>query len=357
MRSVIIIEIAELVLIVTLILKVLNLKRSNRSLILAEMDLLEKNEELNSLSMTDTLTGLMNRRAIEPIIVNEINRMNRYNSPVSMLILDLDHFKRVNDNYGHEFGDRVLQHVAEMIRQICRKTDNFARWGGEEFLILAADTNSDNAIYLAEKIRRKIESSSVDSFKDLTVSIGISEYHRGEDFQDWFKRADIALYEAKDDGRNRIAVHKDDRYKEQPSGQLQNILRLEWKNDYSSGIDKIDDLHRTLFFYSNRIIDTVLNNEGHSRILETLQEMLAVVKDCFLQEIRILDKIDFGDLENHRKEHEKLIEGMDNTIYLFQEDEADSIVMLNYITKKIVLGHMVNSDKKYFHLMQRKNGD
>lgn len=354
MRLNIVFEIVEIVIIFFLVHKVLNLKKSNRSLILAEMDLIEKNEELNSLSTTDTLTGLMNRRAIEPFIENEINRMNRYNSPVSLLMLDLDHFKRVNDNYGHDFGDRVLQYVAEMIRSICRKTDNFARWGGEEFLILAADTTADNASYLAEKIRRKIESSSIESLDDLTVSIGISECHREEVFQDWFKRADIALYEAKDSGRNRIAVHTDDRYKEKSMGERQNILRLEWKNAYSSGIAQIDEMHRSLFFYSNKIIDTVLNNEENRRILETFEEMLAIVKDYFEQEIIILENIEFSDLESHKREHEQLIVGMERLISQFQEDEANSISMLNYITKRLVLGHMVNSDKKYFHFMERK---
>lgn len=348
------IEMIEFVLIIVLALKIMNLKKCNRSLILAEMDLIEKNEELNSLSMTDSLTGLMNRRAIEPIIVNEINRMNRYNSPVSLLMLDLDHFKRVNDNYGHDFGDTVLQHVAEMIRSICRKTDNFARWGGEEFVILAADTTADNAVYLAEKIRRQIESSKVESLDDLTVSIGISEYHRGEDFQVWFKRSDIALYEAKDLGRNRVAVHLDDRYKEKTTGELQNILRLEWKNTYSSGIFEIDEMHRSLLFYSNRIIDTVLNNEGNSRILETFEEMFTIVKDYFEKEINILEGIVFPEIESHKQEHEQLIDGMEKLISLFQEDEANSITMLNYITKKLVLGHLVNSDKKYFHLSERK---
>jgi len=269
-------------------------------------------------------------------------------------MLDLDHFKRVNDNYGHDFGDRVLQYVAEMIRSICRKTDNFARWGGEEFLILAADTTADNASYLAEKIRRKIESSSIESLDDLTVSIGISECHREEVFQDWFKRADIALYEAKDSGRNRIAVHTDDRYKEKSMGERQNILRLEWKNAYSSGIAQIDEMHRSLFFYSNKIIDTVLNNEENRRILETFEEMLAIVKDYFEQEIIILENIEFSDLESHKREHEQLIVGMERLISQFQEDEANSISMLNYITKRLVLGHMVNSDKKYFHFMERK---
>ena len=356
--SLIIVHILILLLVIGIItfLIIWNLKscKSCRKL-KEEFKILErKNQELNNLSMTDTLTGLMNRRAIEPIIHSEINRTNRYNSPVSLLILDLDHFKQVNDNYGHDFGDKVLKHVAETIEGICRKTDSISRWGGEEFLVLAPDTTAANAVYLSEKIRRQIESSHVDNLDDLTVSIGASSLHRGESFQDWFNRTDTALYYAKDEGRNRVVGHPGDSVGRKSKGRNLNILHLEWKNRYSSGIDLIDEQHQELFHYANILIDTVLNNAGNEAVLDSLMVMLAIIKEHFKNEEATLLEYSFPKLKDHAQGHRKLVLRMNDLILLFQEGDVDSIELLNFIAQELIYSHLLNEDKGYFFINRRK---
>ena len=167
-------------------------------------ELKEANDELKRLSNTDGLTGLMNRRAIQPTINTEMLRKKRFNHSVSFLIFDLDHFKHINDQYGHAAGDRVLVGVAGAVRAAIRNTDSIARWGGEEFVVIAANTNISQAVVLAEKIRKAVESITFENIGTVTVSIGAAEYNFEEDFQQWYERADSALYKAKDGGRNRV---------------------------------------------------------------------------------------------------------------------------------------------------------
>ena len=348
---------SALVIIGVLLWQISRLARDKRDLLHRQAGLQKKIEELSCLSMTDTLTGLMNRRAIEPLITNEMNRTNRFNTPVSLLILDLDHFKRVNDNYGHEFGDTVLTHVSDIIRSLCRRTDNYARWGGEEFLILAGDTTAANAVYLAEKIRRKIQSASVGSLQEITVSIGVSSFHKGEDFRQWFKRADMALYQAKDLGRNRIIVHPDDQTVDNHHDPTRNILRLEWKNDYLCGIEKIDRQHIELVECSNTVIDTVLNNEGDEAVLESLNTMIPLMKGHFRAEETILKNIGYSGLKEHQADHESLVKNFEKLISLYNVQEADAIDLLNFISQEMIFGHMICRDRDYHYITERHHPD
>lgn len=178
------------------------LQKANESLKAAHAQMAEKNRELNRLSMTDTLTGLLNRRAMMPIIEKEMNRRKRFSHPVSFLILDLDYFKRVNDLFGHSAGDDVLAGVAAKMTAILRNTDSIGRWGGEEFAILAVDTNGDRAVALGEKIRAAVQAIKFPDIGRVTASIGVAEYLPDEDFRHWYERADQALYQAKSSGRN-----------------------------------------------------------------------------------------------------------------------------------------------------------
>jgi diguanylate cyclase (GGDEF)-like protein len=164
------------------------------------------NEKLKNMATTDPLTGLLNRRAVEHLIDREMYRKNRYDHHVSLLLLDLDHFKQINDQFGHAVGDEVLAKFSEKIKTIVRKTDSIARWGGEEFIILASDTDITNAVLLAEKIRKTVKSAEFGKIKTLTTSIGVAEYHCEENFLQWYKRVDGALYKAKIEGRDRVVA-------------------------------------------------------------------------------------------------------------------------------------------------------
>ncbi|MDC7125415.1 MAG: GGDEF domain-containing protein [Spirochaetales bacterium] len=164
----------------------------------------ESRKKLKDLAEKDPLTNLYNRRAILPNLHYEINRKNRYNAPVSIIILDIDYFKRINDNFGHETGDIVLTSIAELLKKFCRSSDRISRWGGEEFLLLLPETSANNALKLAEKLRKIISEKDFHKIGKITASFGVAELKKNETFSQWFERADNALYKSKSDGRNKV---------------------------------------------------------------------------------------------------------------------------------------------------------
>jgi len=166
---------------------------------------------LENLSITDALTGIANRRHFEWRLSEEIERARRYSYPLSALMLDLDHFKQVNDNYGHQIGDIVLQQVAQRLRRILRRTDFLARYGGEEFIVLAPQTPADRALILAERLRQVIAESPIPVADNLqihiTISIGVAVFpDHAQNESELVRAADAALYKAKQTGRNRVCL-------------------------------------------------------------------------------------------------------------------------------------------------------
>ncbi len=168
-------------------------------------DLLEeKNKALEKLSITDPLTDLYNRHKLDMEFAKELERSNRYHRPFSLLIIDIDHFKSINDRLGHQSGDIVLRKLGELIRQRVRSSDIPGRWGGEEFLVICPETDRKGAYLLAEKLRKDVESYQFLPGATITISGGVAEYVPGEDGDALLKRADDHLYRAKHDSRNTI---------------------------------------------------------------------------------------------------------------------------------------------------------
>ncbi len=169
------------------------------------------NLQLEAISVTDDLTGLYNRRYFFERLEEYLRAARRHRLPLSLMMLDLDHFKRINDTFGHPTGDRVLKALAEVIRSGLRASDIPARYGGEEFLILLPYTGEAEATRLAERLRRTISGhpfSIPESARPVTISIGVAEFDVDHpvDGEALVARADAALYRAKRDGRNRVAV-------------------------------------------------------------------------------------------------------------------------------------------------------
>ncbi|OGI54573.1 MAG: hypothetical protein A3D32_00345 [Candidatus Muproteobacteria bacterium RIFCSPHIGHO2_02_FULL_60_13] len=167
-------------------------------------------------SITDPLTGIYNRRYLERRLADEIARANRYGMPLSVLLTDIDHFKRVNDIYGHQVGDLVLEGMAQLIVNTLRTTDIVARYGGEEIMVIAPSTPVKTAIDLAERLRKVVENATFEvpveldrdiSALGVTVSIGVACFSQHtKDMQDLIQNADKALYRAKSEGRNRVVT-------------------------------------------------------------------------------------------------------------------------------------------------------
>ena len=163
-------------------------------------------EELRRLAATDKLTGAYNRTKCHEILAREIERVKRHNQQLSIIIFDIDRFKKVNDRYGHSAGDYVLKTIADIVRESIRKIDYFVRWGGEEFMIISSETNLKEVSALAERIREIIESSTFKDVGKVTVSFGVTEFRANDTEDSLIKRADDAMYEAKKKGRNRVEV-------------------------------------------------------------------------------------------------------------------------------------------------------
>jgi len=166
-------------------------------------------------NITDHLIGIYNRRYLDRKITEELPRVSRYGTPLSMLLLDIDHFKAVNDNYGHQVGDQTLKSLGQLLFKKVRDTDIIARYGGEEIAILALQTSVSDASDLAERLRQAVETSimmPVDEDEKrpaitITVSIGVTGYDQQvTDHHVFIERADKALYKAKEGGRNRVIV-------------------------------------------------------------------------------------------------------------------------------------------------------
>jgi two-component system, cell cycle response regulator len=180
----------------------------------AQLDLAHINHKLQqreaqivASSLTDPLTGVGNRRYLEQALVAEISRASRTGTRLCAIMADLDHFKGVNDTYGHAAGDRVLAAFGDLLRRHTRVIDIAARFGGEEFIVLLPNTDLENAISIANRIRESLAACPIESLPDpVTASFGVAEMAPDESGSGLLRRADAALYEAKHSGRNRVEV-------------------------------------------------------------------------------------------------------------------------------------------------------
>ena len=169
-----------------------------------QQELLELNTQLKELATTDPLTGLKNRRCLQEKILENIEGSKVYQSPFSLLLIDVDFFKRVNDTLGHPIGDAVLQELSKKLLRETREQDLVARMGGEEFMIVLPNTNKEHALVIAERIRLNIDMGSWRHAR-ITVSIGITTYEPDDNLSKLFSKADEALYQSKKSGRNCVS--------------------------------------------------------------------------------------------------------------------------------------------------------
>lgn len=160
-------------------------------------------EKLTRLAFFDALTGIYNRRKFNELLLLEYKRAKRYNRHLCALFFDIDHFKRINDRFGHDIGDAVLKELSALVKAHVRETDCFARWGGEEFIVLLPETTVENAASIAEHIRSEVGGHSFPKVGNVTISIGITSLKGRERSDTFIKRLDNALYQAKREGRNR----------------------------------------------------------------------------------------------------------------------------------------------------------
>jgi diguanylate cyclase (GGDEF)-like protein len=187
----------------------LNLKDAYEKIRRLNEELEKANSELEQIAAFDSLSGLLNRRSLFTRISIEIERAIRLDVPLTGLMIDIDKFKAINDNYGHQCGDMVIREIGERLQAGLRKYDYAGRYGGEEFYVVLSNSNEQQAIGIAERFRRDMEELRFQCGSDsigVTVSIGVARYTPGESQESWIERVDRAMYQAKQSGRNRVVM-------------------------------------------------------------------------------------------------------------------------------------------------------
>lgn len=297
-------------------------------------------EELTGKVNRDELTGLFNRHFLDLIMQEEIERAERYEIPLSTILLDLDHFKRVNDRWGHPVGDSVLVFTAEVIQRFSRISDYVFRIGGEEFLILMPHTNINGAVTAAEKIRKEIEDSIHATAGKFTASFGVAERCPGETFRMLYKRVDDALYEAKNSGRNCVVKSSN------PCNGYATI-GLKWKKSWECGEIKIDEQHRELFRLSGNFANNTAFHEDRNKAVAYLEQIIQHVIEHFEYEESALSKIGYQDLNRHKKIHGNLLKKANELKELFSYGSIDSIKVFTFLFDEVIIGHLLSEDIKF----------
>lgn len=203
------ISIAAIFLIILIIYWNRKIIKANDLLKIAKKDIEEKNKLLEKLSITDDLTKIYNRRKLDELLQNELNRCERFSHTFAVSILDIDYFKKINDTYGHQMGDKVLIEIAGILKTHIRKTDSVGRFGGEEFVIICPESDKNGTFELMENIRKSIADYDFQGIKNVTASFGISLLRENDTVTSLLNRADKALYQAKTTGRNKVIMNED----------------------------------------------------------------------------------------------------------------------------------------------------
>lgn len=290
----------------------------------------------------DRLTGIYNRHYLDSYIQSEIHRSCRYDETMALAVFDLDHFKAVNDTWGHNIGDEVLKNTVHIIQKLIRRSDVLCRWGGEEFVIIMPHTSLKGASVLAEKMRKAMAITAHSDVGIVTASFGVSEYQKDELFEDWFKRADDALFEAKHSGRNRVVV-AENREQIVPA-----FIKLIWKNQFESGNEQIDFEHKQLFELANNLMDYMLSPNSIAQQLHQFDLLAEHIVKHFENEESIMKASDYSDWQAHRQLHQVLIQKVSAYRIKLFNGELRSLEVLNFLINEVIVDHLLAEDAKYF---------
>lgn len=331
-----------------IISRMLNLTRA----ITADLEV--SNKALFERSITDNLTQLHNRGELDRLLFKEIERSKRYVLPLSIIMIDLDNFKRINDQFGHLAGDQVLINVAQILRNTIRSTDEIGRWGGEEFLVITPQTNICDAGALAEKLRMTLEKDQLPGMSRQTASFGVAELQGDDRLDSLLHRADDALYHAKWAGKNLVCLADDSNLKP----DYLRLLQLTWQPEFESGNEFIDRQHQNLFYSANKLIGTILKSDPSEDIALVMKALTQEIIDHLDSEELFLKNLNYPDLKIHQESHNVLRTTLTHKITLFQEGKITSEQFLEFIIHIVIRQHMLDADHQFFdflHTVQKDN--
>lgn len=305
-------------------------------------------ETIRKRAFRDELTGLYNRHFMDEIVDEEIQRSERYNFPTSVFIMDLDHFKNVNDRWGHPVGDLVLKKTAQIASENIRISDFLIRLGGEEFLLIMPHTNLRDGVMVAEKIRSILEDYVHSIAGTVTASFGVAQRKRKESFQELYQRADAALYRAKNEGRNCVVADQEQILMSQPE------LHFNWRDQWNSGNTQIDEQHQQIIETANSLINLSTSNLESEEIMECIDSLLSHISHHFETEEDILKNIGYTDSIRHAMAHKALIQKAAELKISYLNGDTKLSSFFSFVIDEVVVGHMLDLDTRFFPFLEKK---
>jgi diguanylate cyclase (GGDEF)-like protein/hemerythrin-like metal-binding protein len=279
---------------------------------------------------------------MDEIVVEELDRADRYNFPISVFMMDIDYFKRVNDTWGHPIGDIILKHTAEITLKNIRKSDFLIRFGGEEFLLFMPHIELNQAVLVAEKVRQEIEGYTHPVVGKYTASFGVAERKRGETFQSLYQRADAAMYRAKQEGRNRVVSDTN-----QDTVQSK-VIQLSWRDEWNSGNEVIDHLHQELLDMINQVTNLSVLDVEEGIIKEKMDLIIEHTVNHFETEEKILQQAGYPYYKNHAGVHAGILKRAKELENAYLAGTIKLTTFSAFLLDEVIVGHVLDMDTKFF---------
>lgn len=308
-------------------------------------------------AMTDGLTGIMNRRFFDEILGKEFFRMKRSGCLLSLIMVDVDYFKKFNDQYGHLKGDDCLKQVASVIKaSVGRGTDVVARYGGEEIAVILPETDNHGAMLVAERMKTGVEKLMIPHIhsaasEHVTISIGVASVNPKLVTipEQIIELADDALYIAKERGRNRIeTLTFDSGVKDSTHNITTTLVHLVWHEGDSCNNPIIDSQHKKLFDDSNKLISAVINESPKEECIRLINILLNDIVNHFRDEESIILAAGYPDFDKHVRSHSGLIKKAMELSHKFEMDTILSGELIHFIAYDVVAQHMFIEDRLFF---------
>jgi diguanylate cyclase (GGDEF)-like protein/hemerythrin-like metal-binding protein len=301
----------------------------------------ERTDYLNKeLILKDGLTGLWNRRRLDEVGKSEIARHIRYGTPASLALIDIDNFKKINDQHGHNVGDEILTKVSASCAKILRDTDILGRWGGEEFMVIFPGTSMSDLMRAAEQLRTVIHEIEIEPGRKISASIGLSLCLSSDTWESWIERADVALYQAKSLGKNIAQL-------DIPVTHEQNYSLIKWGGEFETGYQDIDAEHYNLISLINNWIKVSKENCTKNFLFEHLDVIRREICSHFDREdIFIADKNEILSAP-HRGMHTHLIQRLDFLIESFKKEVIPLETISQFVIYELCVQHILIDDKKF----------
>jgi len=317
------------------------------------------NEQLERQAYTDFLTELANRRHFLEQAESELKRSLRYNTHFSLLMVDVDYFKSINDQYGHKTGDMVLKALAGILKDSLRQVDIVGRLGGEEFAAILPETGAAEAWEAAERMRSAVANALMRSDTEMpfhvTISVGVATLSaKSNDIETLLRQADIALYAAKNHGRNQVRLSTETQFSGSTEA-LADFVKLSWNLAYESGDALIDAQHRELFCSSNDLLAAILSEFPKDEIVKMIDALILQVIRHFENEEVILNKVGFPRKDEHATIHAQLIEQANGMVKRFQDESLVVGELFQFLARELIAKHMLQEDRKFFAFFKPEN--